>query len=154
MGFISRKKIAAAAAIATVGVGGVVAYAYWTTTGSGSGTATAQSSNGTVTLHANIADASSLYPGGSAAVAFTADNDGATNLYVGTITVKSITTSDTHCLATDFSMDASTYAENTEVAHNTDGVSLPLGGTLSFANSDVSQEACKGATITVNVTSN
>ncbi len=153
MGFISRKKIAAAAAIATVGIGGVVAYAYWTTTGAGTGSANAASSNGTIVLHASFP--AGIYPGGSETVSFTADNGGATNLEVQTIHLASVSVDSSHstCAVSDFSM--ADVTSNTVVPHNSTGYALTGSGTLVYANDMVnSQDACKGATITLNLTSN
>ena len=98
----SKKGIVALLAVLAVAISAVGAYAYWTTTGAGSGSATNASSNGTIDLHASFAGG--LYPGGSKSVSFTADNAGASNLYVGTITTDSITTDKPLCDTSDFSM--------------------------------------------------
>jgi hypothetical protein len=147
----SKKGIALLATLAVAVVAAVGAYAYWTTTGAGTGTVANASSNGTVTLHADW-PASALYPGGSQSVSFTADNAGASNLYVGTIHTASITTSDPGCLPADFSM--ADVISNTVVLAGASGQSISGTGTLSFANSNVSQDACKGATVTLHLTSN
>ena len=147
----SKKGIALLAALVVAVVAAVGAYAYWTTTGSGSGSAANASSNGTVTLHASWT-AGALYPGGSVPVSFTADNAGASNLYVGTIHTTSITTSDPGCLAADFSMPDVT--SNTIVLAGASGQAISGTGTLSFANTNANQDLCKGATVTVNLSSN
>ena len=150
-----NKKIAAlAVATGIIGTTGV-AYAYWTTTGSGEGSATAAASNGTLVLHADVADG--IYPGGSVSVTFTADNDSATRLFAGTIHLESVEAEEAsgvtgECDVADFSMVD--VESNTIVAEKTDGVALAGTGTLLFANSDVNQDACKGAEITLNVSSN
>lgn len=153
MGFISRKKVAAAAAVATVAMGGVVAYAFWTTTGAGSGSANAASSNGTVTLYASFAPG--IYPGGTESVSFTADNGGATDLEVRTIHLASVSVDSGHssCVVGDFSM--ADVTSNTVVPHASTGYALTGSGSLVYVNDPVnSQDACKGATITLNLTSN
>ena len=147
----SKKGIALLATLAVAVVAAVGAYAYWTTTGAGTGAQANASSNGTIVLHASWADAA-LYPGGSQSVSFTADNAGASNLYVATIHTASITTSDPGCLPADFSMPDVT--SNTVVPAGASGFALAGTGTLSFANTNVSQDACKGATVTLHLTSN
>ena len=146
-----KKKIAAlAVATGIVGASGV-AYAYWTTTGSGTGSASVASANGTVTLHASVAPG--IYPGGSSEVTFTADNAGDTDLRVRTIHLESVTADAVGCVVSDFTM--ADVASNTTVLHKTTGQAIAGTGTLVFANNpDASQDACKGATLTLNLTSN
>jgi hypothetical protein len=147
----SRKLAVLAGVVGAMLIAGV-AFAYWTTTGSGTGNATNASSNGTVTLHASFADG--IYPGGSESVSFTADNAGATNLYVGTIHLASVSVDAGHssCNVADFTM--SDVTSNSEVFAGASGQSISGTGTLNYANTDVSQDACKGAIITLHVTSN
>jgi hypothetical protein len=149
----SRKKLTAfAAGVMTLGLS-AGAYAYWTTTGAGDASTTVASTNGTVTLHASIADG--IYPGGSKSVSFTADNPGATDLRVGTISLASVSVDAAHsaCNTNDFSM--ADVASNTTVLHGANGQALSGTGSLLFANDAVnSQNACKGATLTLHLTSN
>ena len=129
------------------------AYAYWTTTGSGDATANVASSNGTITLHASIADG--IFPGGSKPVTFTADNPGSTDLRVGTISLGSVSADAQHasCNTADFSM--ADVASNTTVLHGASGQAIGGTGSLVYANDAVnSQNACKGATLTLHLTSN
>lgn len=150
---ITRKKIVALA-VGTLTLGlGVGAWAYWSTTGSGSGTASVGSSNGTVTLHASVAGPA-IVPGESRAVSFTADNGGTTDLRVGTVHLASIDVDNAHssCDVDDFSM--ADVVSNTTVAHGDTGATISGTGSLVYANSTASQDACKGATLTLNVTSN
>ncbi len=139
--------VAAGIALATA-VGGL---AYWTTSGSGSGTATAASANGTVTLAATVP--TGIFPGGSRTVSFTASNSGATNLYVGTISATSITADSGHsgCNTADFSM--ANVAVNEVVLAGASNQALGSTGTLQFANTTANQDACKGATLTINLSS-
>lgn len=146
----TAKLAVAGVTVATLAVSGV-AYAYWTTTGTGSGSAANASSNGTVDLHASW-DADALYPGGSQTVSFTADNAGATDLYVGTITLDSVESDVLACDVSDFTMDD--VVANQIVPNASSGLALTATGTLVFANSTVSQDDCKGATITLNISSN
>ena len=146
---IKRKTtVAITAGALTLGVAGG-AYAYWTTTGAGTGSAANASSNGTITLHAAWA-AGALYPGGSQTVTFTGDNAGASDLRVGTIS-SVVSTSDPACLASDFTI--ADVVSNTTIPHGASGFALGTG-TLSMANSASNQDACKGATITLTLSSN
>jgi hypothetical protein len=43
--------------------------------------------------------------------------------------------------------------ENHEVAAHASGHALPSNGTISYANTDVSQDACKGASLTLTLSS-
>jgi hypothetical protein len=148
---IKRKTAAiAAAGVLTVATAGG-AYAYWSTTGSGSGSATAASSNGTVVLHA--AYANGLTPGASETVTYTADNLGSSSLRVGTIT-PTVSIDDAHvaagCDVADFTIAATT--SGTTVAAGASDVALGTG-TLTFKDTDVSQDGCKGATVTLTLAS-
>jgi hypothetical protein len=147
----TAKLAVAGVSVGTLALSGV-AYAYWTTTGSGTGSATNAGSNGTVTLHASWA-ADALFPGGSQTVSFTADNAGASNLYVTTIKLDSVTVDSDHssCAVADFTMPDVTA--NTNVLAGADHQAITPTGTLSFANSNVSQDGCKGATITLHLKS-
>ncbi|MDQ1689095.1 MAG: hypothetical protein QOK42_2070 [Frankiaceae bacterium] len=150
----SKKLIAAVAGTAAAVALSGVAYAYWTTTGAGTGTVTNASSNGTVTLHASW-PTTALFPGGSQSVSFTADNGGATDLYVGTIHLASVSVDAGHatCVVGDFTMPD--VVSNTPVIHGASGQAIAGTGTLSFANNaTTSQDTCKGADITLHLTSN
>jgi hypothetical protein len=152
MRFTKKKVAAVAAGVLTLGLS-VGAYAYWSTTGSGSGTATVGSSNGTVTLHATVA-APAIVPGEHRDVTFTADNAGATDLQVGTISLDSIDVDSGHatCDVSDFSMVA--VSSNSTVLAGADHQTISGTGSLVYANSGSNQDACKGATLTLNLTSN
>jgi hypothetical protein len=153
MHFTLKKKLVAGAAVAALALGaGGAAFAYWTASGSGSGTATVASSNGALTLHASFP--STLYPGDSETVSFTADNAGAQAVAVGT--VHSVVGVDsTHatagCLAADFSV--ADVVENQSIAAAAVATALTHDGTISMSNTNVSQDACKGATLTLTLSS-
>jgi hypothetical protein len=148
----TRKKLVVTIAALAVAVGSVAAYAYWTTSGSGSGSGSVAASNGTITLHGTVTSA--LAPGGSSPVTLTADNAGSTDLQVGTVHLVSVTPDAGHsgCAVADFSM--ADVAETTVVTHGASGQALPNNGTLAYANSANNQDACKGASLTLALSSN
>ena len=145
----SKKGLALLAVLAIVAISAVGAYAYWTTTGSGTGSAANASSNGTILLHASFAPG--LTPGASEPVSFTADNTNTSSLRVGTVT-SVVSTSAVGCLAADFTVPAA--VENQTIPASTSGVALGTGSTISFADTAVNQDACKGATVTLTLSSN
>jgi hypothetical protein len=127
-------------------LGAIGAYAYWTTGGSGSGTATA----GTTTDNLTIASPSvtGITPGSSTPVTVTVTNPNSYSVHVDTVSTV-ITTSDVGCLPADFTFPAKVLT--TTIA--------PLGTAsftqdLVFADTGVSQDPCKGATITLTYSSN
>lgn len=143
-----NKVLAAAGALALVAGGGGAAYAYWTTTGSGSGSAANSAGGGTVTLHATFN--AGLAPGNQTAVAYTADNSTTSGTVVGALSAN-VTTSSATCLPAWFEVTADTT--NSLVAANSAGTSVGTG-VLKFNDSATeNQDACKSATVTVNVSS-
>ena len=139
---------AAVAGVALVAVGGGAAYAYWTTTGSGNGTATNSAGGGTVTLHATFDGG--LAPGNSVPVAYTADNSTTSSTVVGDLAAE-VSTNVPGCEAAWFEVTADTG--NVRVLAKTTGTSVGAG-TLTFNDSATeNQDACKGAVVTVSVTS-
>ncbi|MEV0788883.1 hypothetical protein [Kribbella sp. NPDC050459] len=141
-----KKILITTAAVLAIGAGS--AFAYWSTTGSGSGTGTTANSNGTITLHASFD--TGITPGGTREVTFTADNPGSSSLRVGTVT--SVVSASGTCDATWFSLPA--VVQNQTIAPATTGVALANKGTLTFSDSADNQDACKGATLTLALTSN
>jgi hypothetical protein len=147
----SKKRVIATLTVLAVLVSAVSAYAYWTTTGLGTGSASVANSNGTITLHASFAGG--LTPGASEPVSFTADNPATSSLYVGTVTsVVSIDSQHSGCLASDFTVPA--VAENQRIAAGATGVALANNSSITFADTDANQDACKGATVTLTLSSN
>ncbi len=148
--FLRPRRVAALAAAACL-AGAGAAYGYWTTTGAGTGTATVASSNGTVVLHG--AAAAALTPGGTASVAFTADNPGSSSLQVTRIHLDGVTADAAHsgCVVADFTM--ADVVSNTRVPAASSAYALAGSGTLQMADTGVSQDACKGATLTLALSS-
>jgi hypothetical protein len=148
---IPKRKALVVGLVVTLALAGA-AYAFWTTSGSGSGSGSVASSNGTLVLHGSITD--ELTPGGSSSVTFTADNANSSSLQVGTIHADvSIDTAHANagCLASDFTIDDT--VENQTIAAGASGVALTTNGSISMADTAVNQAACKGATITLDLTS-
>ena len=149
MRFLKKKAIAAAIAAGAVAFGGL-AYAYFTTTGAGTGsgavgTSTALVLNGTV--------ASSLYPGTSSTVSFTVDNASPGHQLLNTIHLVNVTTDSAHsaCDVSDFTMPD--VVANQDFATGS-GQAVTATGTITMANTAVSQDACKNAPLTLHLTSN
>ncbi len=147
---ITKKRLLTGlSAVAVLGaVGGAIAY--WSVSGSGTATGTA-GSPGTITLSGTIANG--LVPGGSEPVTLTASNSGSAPIKVQTIHLVSVAVDAGHsaCVTADFTMPDVT--ENESIPGNASNHSLPTTGTLSYANTAVSQNACEGATLTLTLSS-
>jgi hypothetical protein len=156
MNLISKKRALTAIACVSVLAVSVAAYAYFTSSGSGTGTASVGSS-AAVTLHATTS--STLYPGSSSPVSFTVDNPSSGKQRIGTISLASITVDAGHSSCStvigggnpDFTMAG--VVVNT-VFNSGSGQSVTPTGTLAMNDTGVSQDACQGATLTLNLTSN
>jgi hypothetical protein len=148
--FVMRKRVLIPAGIVSLLIVAAAAIAYFTTTGSGTATATVGSSSA-VTLHGTAG--STLYPGTSSTVSFTVDNPSPGTQRVGTIHLASVATDVAHsaCVVADFTMPD--VAANQSFG-NGSGQTVTATGTLTMANTGVSQDACQGAPLTLNLTSN
>lgn len=148
---IKKRTAAILGAVAVLAVAGI-AIAYWTTTGSGSGSGAVATSNGTLVLHGTIAD--ELTPGASSAVSFTADNANSSSEQVGTVHAV-VSIDEAHatkgCLASDFTI--ADTEENQVIAAKASGVALAHGGSIAMADTPANQDACKGASISLALTS-
>jgi hypothetical protein len=147
----NKRALTVFSVIAVLAVAGI-AVAFWTASGSGSGSGTVASSNGSLVLHGSIAPG--LTPGGSETVSYTADNTNSSSLQVGTVHAV-VTIDEAHaeagCQAGDFSV--ADVTEGQTIPANTSGVELSNSGTIKMTDSAVSQDACKGATISLALTS-
>lgn len=133
---------ATGAAIVIVALaGGVAAYAYWTANGSGTGTATAGTTTDNLTI--SSIPVTGLTPGSSTPVTVAVSNPNSYSVGVSTVSAV-ITTSDASCLPADFSF-ADTVLNTTIAALG----STSFAQNLVFADTAVSQDACKGATVTL-----
>jgi hypothetical protein len=135
--------------------GAGIAAAYFTNLGSGTGTATVGSSS-SVTLHGAVASA--LFPGSSSTVTFTVDNPSLGAEFVNTIHLASITPDAGHsgCSTVitggnpDFTMPNVAAGQSFAPGN---GQAVTATGTLTMRETGVSQDACQGATLTLNLTS-
>jgi hypothetical protein len=156
MDWIGRKRALTAFGCVVALAAAGVAIAYFTSSGAGTGTAAVGSSS-SVTLHATIS--SNLYPGSSSPVTFTVDNPSSGSQRVGAITLSSISVDSGHsgCSTAisggnpDFSMPAVTVNKVFEPGN---GQSVTPSGTLTMNDTGVNQDACQGATLTLNLTNN
>lgn len=150
--YSSRRKrlIGLAITVLAVAVAGG-AYAYWSGSGSGSGSGTVGTS-GSVTLTGTVVGAPA--PGTAVPVSFTAANASDSPIQVGSVQLVSVTPDAGHaaCETDDFSMANITQAH--EVPAGATAEALPVDGSLVYANTTVNQDACKGATLTLALSSN
>jgi hypothetical protein len=144
---INKKRALVLGAVAILAVAGV-AVAYWTTTGSGSGSGSVAASNGTLVLHGTITEA--LTPGSTSPVTYTADNSNSSSLQVGTVHAV-VSTNKVGCEPKDFTI--ADTEENQVIAKESSGVALTKNGSISMADTAANQDACKGATITLTLSS-
>ena len=142
--FLARSSIGATVVVVAL-VGAASAYAYWTANGSGSGSATATTTTDNLTI--SSAPVTGAAPGSSTPVTVTVSNPNPYSVGVGTVSAV-VTTSVPGCLAGDFNFPDTVL--NTTISE--------LGSTsfvenLDFADTAVSQDACKGATVTLTFSS-
>jgi len=142
-----KKLIVAGVATAVIAAGAGTALAYWTTTGSGQGTATTgTSTNWNVTIDSTTTG--DLSPDGPTdVISFHVQNPGSgvQNLQNTVATVTG--TSNPGCGAADF------YAPVTSITYGSVAAGATVDGTFTLRMKDtgVDQEACKGATVNLNV---
>lgn len=146
----SHKKLSLLAFVGVLAATGL-AVAYFTGGGTGSGTA-AVGSGGAVTLTATVPDG--ITPGNSEPVSLFAANGTNAGIAITTVHLAGVTVDAGHsaCVTDDFSMPDVTEAPD-EVLAGALAQPLSAGGTLSYADTAVNQDACKGATITLSLTS-
>ena len=130
--------------------GAGAAIAYWSGGGSGSGTGTA-GTGGTVTLTGVVAPGSG--PGVSVPVTFKAANATTSPIRVASVHLVGVAVDAGHsaCVTTDFTM--ADVTQGFEVPAGATAAGLPTPGQLAYADTGISQDACKGATITLTLSS-
>jgi hypothetical protein len=144
----SKKAFVLLATLVVAAAAAVGAYAYFSSTGSGTGTASVGSSSN-IQLSSPLVG--TLYPGGPAVpVTVTVHNPGAGNEYVGTISgVVQNGGTGGNCLGSWFTVAPVNF--NTDVPA---GASPTAATTVTLNDSGTNQDACQGATMTVNWSSN
>jgi hypothetical protein len=165
--FSKKQFLAAGAAAAILAAGGGVAYAYWSTTGSGTGNAT--TSGGVaqgIAITGDVADA--MFPGDSAqTVTFTATNTSTQSVYVSGVkaylsVAKAAGAPAGTCDSTDYLLNGSEAPGTAETAATlawsaqeiAAGADAKSTFTIQFNDKTSNQDACKGASVTVNYASN
>jgi hypothetical protein len=145
----TRKRLVLLSVVAVLAVTGS-AIAYWTGGGTGSGTGTV-GTNGTVVLTPTVTPG--IAPGLSVPVSFTAANATGSPIQVTAVHLVSVAADAEHaaCLTDDFSM--ANVTENHQVPGGASAEVLPVNGSLVYANTALSQDGCKGATLTLTLTS-
>jgi hypothetical protein len=145
---LTKKRALVLGVVAALAVAGI-AIAYWTTTGSGSGTGKVASSSGTISLSGSITE--ELTPGSTSPVTFTASNSGSSDLNVGTVSAV-VSTDKVGCEVSDFTIAPTT--ENQVIKAGASNVALATNGSITMADTAENQDACKGATVTLTLSSN
>ena len=148
--FSSKKRAAAIGAVtAATLLTGTVAFAYWTNTGGGSGTAKAAPGI-PFTITASVPDG--IAPGLTRTVSFRVNNTAEYAQRLAAIQLASVSVDSDHasCVVTDFTMPEVTVEK--EIPGGANNLLLTETGTLTMANTSVPQDDCKGATLTLNLT--
>jgi hypothetical protein len=154
---LSKKRVVLAAIITVaLAIASGVAYAYFTATGAGTGSATVGSAT-TIVLTPTITG--TLYPAGApASVSVVVKNNGSGAQYVNLIHLASITPDAGHstCVTTVGAgpANAFTMADVSVAATIAPAGTTTKVGSLQMNDTGISQDACQGATLTLNLTSN
>ena len=150
MRHVTKRKLSVVAGLVMAVAATIAAVAYWTGTGTGTGTADV-GTTGSVVVTGTVAPG--ISPGTSAVVTFTAANPTASPVQVTTLHLDSVTADAGHaaCDTADFTM--SDVIEDQLVPANATAEALLTNGSLVYANTAVDQNACKGATLTLGLSS-
>ena len=142
-----RKAVVALSISAVAVASAGAAFAFWTTSGAGTGSATSASANGTLALSASFANG--LAPGQAEDVTYHAVNGSATDLRVGTVHA-AVSTDNADCLPGWFSIGD---VVSNQVIPGHSEADLTLKGSLAFNNNAANQDPCKGAKVTLTLSS-
>jgi hypothetical protein len=159
------KKLAALAIAAGVAVTGTAAFAFWSASGGGTGTGSVAGSYGgftAVSIAGTVSD--NLYPGGSSVVTFKAtNNDEGQALAAGKIHLVSVAPDLGHAACNTSLYDAVTSPTGVfsmaDVNASAESIApkatldLAASGTLNMRNQIFNQDSCKGATLTLTLSS-
>jgi|GEM_PF-5649391 len=146
----NRTKTVAVIGAVVAAVVAVAAFAYWSGSGSGTGSGDVGTSS-SVALTGTVAPGSA--PGTSQSVSFTAANASESPIRVSNVHLVGVAVDGAHaaCETADFTM--ADVTENHQVPAEATTEALPNDGSLVYANTSVSQDACKGATLTLTFSS-
>ena len=151
MGFISHRKVAAAAGIVTIGAASIVAYAAWSANGTGSGQAKALTAQ---TITASTATATAdLYPGSTGGTLyFTLSNPNPYAVTMTGVTYGTVTSGDTtHCASSNVTVDSGAPATVSFVLlANASNVSESIAGVTDMSHN--APDGCQGVAFTVGLT--
>lgn len=153
---LSRKTVAVVAGAVLLVSGAGAAFAYWTTTGSGTGTATTGTN---VAITVNQTAVTGLYPGQAAVtLSGTFNNPNQGPAYVTAVTATGFTIDSTHvgagCLPASYTLGGTAVVTGNDVAPGSPAVGSSWTGlTITMNNLATSQDACKGATVTISYSS-
>src|SRR3954451_4722948 len=151
----TKKRLLVLTSVTALALAGI-AFAFFSSTGSGSGTGSVANptTTGSITVTGTVSTAE--YPGGSSAVTFTAANSLSQAVRVHNVSLVSVAPDAGHSACdtsnTVFTMTAVT--EDHLVPASATAEALPNNGTLNMADSGSSQDNCKGATLTLTLSSN
>lgn len=151
----TKKRLLIVTSVTVLALAGI-AFAFFSSTGTGSGAGSVASptTTGAITVTGTVSTAE--YPGGSSSVTFTAANSLSQAVRVHNVHLVSVTPDGGHS-ACDTSSSVFTMTDVTEdhlVPASATTEALPNNGTLNMADSGSNQDNCKGATLTLSLTSN
>jgi hypothetical protein len=151
--FTKRRGLLVLGVVVTLAVAGA-ALAFWTGGGSGSGSGAAAGAQTPLTANQTTV-LTPMYPGDSAqTISGNFDNPNAGPIHVGTVTVsidsvtKAVGAPAGTCDATDFTLANTAMNVNAEVPAGS-GTGAFTGATIRFNDKATSQDACKGATVSL-----
>jgi hypothetical protein len=156
--FTGKRILVVTAITSVVALSSSVAYAYWTSTGTGGGSGTAGSTVAVTVLQTGAA-ITGLAPGATPVAlsgAFNNSATGATPVKVGVVTVSSVTVDSGHsgCTPGNLSSGNIVIGGSDTSAPHTLAVGNPVGSwsglTIGLAETGLNQNACQGATFTLN----
>ena len=143
--FMKHKRAVAVASVIALLAAASAAFAYFTSTGSGTATATVGSSQA---LTVTGTTSGAIYPGGSTTVNFTAANPASGHEYLATIHLASISVDSAHSTCTTSWFSMPDVSANQDIPGGASGATVTATGMSNSGN----QDACQGATLTLNLT--
>jgi hypothetical protein len=149
----SRKALVAGGLVAPLGLGGI-AFAYFTSTGAGHGSATVGESSPVELTQTNTL--SDMFPGSAAQdIDLNVDNPGGGNEYVGTVSISIDPLSlPAGCSAGWFTITNAAVADNVSPGATHAYLGADTGASIKLDESGGSQDACQGADLVLDFSSN